>query len=130
MSREYRSDPYVYPGTSVLLNSRGLRDQPALTQFESDISVLALAELATTWLPGRYDLHHLKAFHQFIFGAVYPWAGQLRVVAIHKQDTNFCLPQYLEAFAGDVFSRLARHGHLRHRSTMLSARHWQTSGAI
>jgi cell filamentation protein len=37
-------------------------------------------------LPGGYDLAHLQAFHREISGDLYPWAGEIRVVAIAKSD--------------------------------------------
>jgi cell filamentation protein len=61
-------------------------------------------------LPGAYDLAHLQAFHRFIFGDLYDWAGELRTVSIAKTDL-FCLPQNLVGFAEDVFGKLARRDH-------------------
>jgi cell filamentation protein len=52
-------------------------------------------QLETRPLAGRYDLLHLQAFHRHIFGDVYPWAGQIRTVAIAKDDL-FALPQHIE----------------------------------
>jgi hypothetical protein len=63
-------------------------------------------------LPGRYDLAHLQAFHRYILGDVYDWAGQLRTVSIAKGSV-FCLPQHLESYAADVFGRLAAAERLR-----------------
>jgi cell filamentation protein len=31
-------DPYCYPGTTVLINKLGLRDQPSLDDFEAEIT--------------------------------------------------------------------------------------------
>lgn len=65
-------------------------------------------------LSGAYDLAHLQAFHRFIFGNVYDWAGQLRTVSIGKGHL-FCLSQHIEPSAADVFERLADSGYLRCR---------------
>lgn len=105
-------DPYVYPGTTALRNVRGLRDQAALSRLEDDVSALALAELAVSHLPGRYDLAHLQAFHRFVFGDVYPWAGQVRTIAISKGESMFCLPQYIDGYAADIAARLTGQDHL------------------
>ncbi|MGH3612839.1 MAG: hypothetical protein ACRDRK_09625 [Pseudonocardia sp.] len=40
-------DPYVYPGTKVLRNNRGLRDPDQLARAEADVTALALAQLAS-----------------------------------------------------------------------------------
>ena len=100
-------DPYVYPGTDVFRNLQGLRDRNELTALEVTVTTLALAELEATRLPGQYDLAHLQAFHRQVFGEVYPWAGELRTVAISKPGAVFCLPQHLTSYANQVFGRLA-----------------------
>jgi cell filamentation protein len=51
------------------------------------------------------DLAHLQAFHREIFGEAYPWAGEVRVVAIAKSDSAY--PQHIEAYAAKVFKALA-----------------------
>jgi cell filamentation protein len=47
----------------------------------------------------------LCAIHRRVFGDIYDWAGQLRTVAIAK-GTWFCLPQYIESAAAEVFRAL------------------------
>lgn len=79
-------DGSVRPGTDVLRNSRGIRDPVLLARFESDATAIPLTQLEVQPLPGRFDLAHLQDCHRHIFGAVYPWAGQLRTVAIAKGD--------------------------------------------
>ena len=37
-------------------------------------------------LPGNYDFNHLKAFHNKIFGKIYPWAGQVRQIDLNKGE--------------------------------------------
>lgn len=106
-------DPYVYPGTRVLRNTRGIRDADQLARVEADVTALALAELAERGLLGGYDLTHLQAIHRAIFGDLYPWAGQVRTVTISKPGSLFALPQHIESAAADIFGRLARANHLR-----------------
>jgi cell filamentation protein, protein adenylyltransferase len=105
-------DPYLDPESGVLRNHLGLTDRGLLSEFEDDISTAAMSVLRSGPLPGRYDLVHLQAFHRRIFGRVYPWAGEIRTVAIAKTDM-FCLPQHIEPYATEVFGRLAAEGHLR-----------------
>ena len=57
-------------------------------------------------------LDHLRAFHRYILGDVYPWAGELRTVSIAK-GSLFCLPQHLESYGAEIFGRLAGADRLR-----------------
>lgn len=81
-------DPYVYSGTGVLRNNLEIRDPRELSQAEANIVGLALRALADEPLSGGYDLTHWQAFHRRIFGALYPWAGELRTVQIAKPNAN------------------------------------------
>jgi len=78
------ADPYLNPVTGVLINRLDIASPEHLQQVEADLTTAALADLGTRLLPGRYDLPHLRAFHREIFGDVYPWAGEIQVVAIAK----------------------------------------------
>ena len=61
------SDPYLFPGTSVLKNLRGLTDPEQLERFEARRTHQRIAELINNPLPGTLDLTHLKAVHRYIF---------------------------------------------------------------
>jgi cell filamentation protein len=105
-------DPYLDAASGVLRNRLGITDPQRLRRVEAGLSAAALAELGLRSLPGGYDLAHLQAFHREIFGEVYPWASEIRVVAIAKSDL-FCLPQHIEAYAAKVFGALAGERYLR-----------------
>lgn len=105
-------DPYIEPSSGVLRNRLGIVDQQRLQQVEAGLTLAALADLGVRTLPGSYDLDHLRAFHREIFGDLYPWAGEIRVVRIARSDL-FCLPQYIEAYSAEVFAELAKERHLR-----------------
>lgn len=107
-----QTDPYRDPETGALRNLLGITDPAVLEQADADFSAVRLAQLNRRELPGDYDLTHLRGFHRAIFGDLYPWAGELRTVGIAKGDP-FCLPQHIESFADDIFTRLAAAGHLR-----------------
>lgn len=106
------SDPYTDPATGLLRNWLGIRDAGELARVETDVSTVALYRLQTRPLPGGYDLAHLQGFHQVIFGAVYPWAGEIRTVALAKTGM-FCLPEHIASYAAEVFDHLAAEQHLR-----------------
>lgn len=105
-------DPYVDPETGVLRNRLGITDPDQLKEVEAGVSAAAINVLRVESLPGSYDLEHLQAFHRRIFGRLYPWAGEIRAVAIAKTDM-FCLPQHIEPYAHDVFLHLALEKHLQ-----------------
>src|ERR1700722_14544949 len=98
-------DPYADPATGVLRNKLGLRSSAELEAAEREITHAALIFLRESPVPASYDLLHLCAVHHRIFGDIYDWAGQLRTVAIAK-GTWFCLPQYVESAAAEVFRAL------------------------
>jgi cell filamentation protein len=105
-------DPYLDPASGLLRNTLGITDLEHLTRVETNVTAVAIYGLMMSPLGGRYDLGHLCAFHRRIFGRLYPWAGEIRTVAIAKTDM-FCLPQHIELYAQDVFSQLAAEKHLR-----------------
>jgi cell filamentation protein len=107
------ADPYVYPGTNCLRNRLDIRDPGELALVEAEQTSILIAQLELTRLPGRYDLAHLMAFHRRIFGDIYEWAGELRSVAIAKDDSVFALPEHIDSYLAGVFAALAGEGHLR-----------------
>ena len=52
-------------------------------------------------------INHLKSIHKFLFQDVYRWAGDIRNCNIAKQDL-FCLCEYIDSFANDIFGRLKK----------------------
>lgn len=100
------------PGSGVLHNRLAISDPERLREVEAGLTFAALAELGTRTLPGSYDLAHLRSFHREIFGDLYPWAGEIRVVGIAKSDP-FCLPHHIEAYSAEVFGGLAKERYLR-----------------
>ena len=62
-------DPYCYPGTTVLRNRAGLRDQAQLDVFELDMTTQRAAEPLPS---GRLGAQHYRAIHRRLFGDVFP----------------------------------------------------------
>lgn len=112
MPREF-ADPYTYPGTGVLRNKPGLRDEEALEQFEYEQSKFRAGELLRDPIPGQFDLAHLKAIHAHVFQDVYEWAGQLRTVNISKGGTTFAQPAFIESEGKRMSAALAAEKHLQ-----------------
>jgi cell filamentation protein len=106
------SDPYLYPGTTVLKNLRGLIDPQKLAAFEARSTHRRLTELFEAPLSGSFDTAHLKAIHGFIFHDVFEWAGQFRTVDISKGGHLFGRAAFLETALEQIFEKLAAENHL------------------
>lgn len=106
-------EDYFWPGTQVLRNHLGIRDQPELERAERLLTAGRIAELRLDPVHGGFDLAHLQAIHRRVFGDVYRWAGQLREVTLSKGGSLFCQPQFLRSAAEDVFTRLYQQDLLR-----------------
>ena len=83
------SDLYVYPGTTVLKNIPGIRNQEILDRFEADRVGQRSLELIERPLSGLFDIEHLKGVHRYLFQDVYEWAGVFRTVDIAKGNSYF-----------------------------------------
>jgi cell filamentation protein len=105
-------DPYADPVTGVLRNRLGLRTTGELETAEREITHAALIFLKESPAAPSYNLGYLCAIHRMIFADIYDWAGQLRTVAIAK-GSWFCLPQYIESSAAEIFRALHGEGLLR-----------------
>ncbi len=82
-------DPYLIPGTNVLINKLNLTDNYELSIQEERLSKRRANELAAQGITGEFDLDHFKSIHQYLFQDVYDWAGETRVVNISKGGTVF-----------------------------------------
>jgi cell filamentation protein len=106
------SDPYLYPGTTVLKNLRGLTDPQELAAFEARSTHRRLSELLEAPMSGRLDSEHLKAIHRYIFQDVFEWAGQFRTVDISKGGDLFGRAAFLETALEQTFEKLIAENHL------------------
>jgi cell filamentation protein len=112
-------DPYCYPGTTVLINRLGIREQASLDAFEAEVTT----ERASQPLPaGRLSYAHYRALHRHLFQDVYAWAGEIRTVRISKDGSTFCYPENIDREMRRVFADLARQKHLQGLDTTAFAR--------
>ena len=72
---------------------------------ERELVSLRIYELNEKPLKGNFDFKYLRNIHKYLFQDVYRWAGDIRDCNIAKQDL-FCLAEYIESFANDIFNRL------------------------
>lgn len=101
-------DPYVYPGTSVLKNVRGILDSSKLETFEAIATTRRIEELRIRPITGKFDTAHLQAIHRHMFQDVYQWAGEFRTVDISKGGHLFGLTQHIATFLNKTFADLEK----------------------
>ncbi|WP_157017336.1 Fic/DOC family protein [Mesorhizobium xinjiangense] len=80
------SDPYLYPGTTVLINNFNIRDQAKLDSKERRETLKTLKGLYDNPVKGEFGLAHLLEIHQRIFAPVYPFAGEIRRIDMVKAE--------------------------------------------
>lgn len=104
------ADPFCYPGTAILKNRLGIRDQPTLDKFEAEIT----AQRAEEPLPvGRLSITHFCNIHHHLFQDVYVWAGRYRTTRISKDQATFCYPENIVNEMKALFAQLKRQTFLR-----------------
>ncbi len=84
----------------VLENKLGITDAPALAEAEERISKKKAAELFESGLLRNLEVGtfaSLQAIHRYLFGEIYPFAGELRTVNMAKGSFRFAPVLYLEA---------------------------------
>jgi cell filamentation protein len=97
------SDPYCYPGTTVLKNIPDIRDQATLDAFEAAIT----AQRADEPLPnGRLSIGQYKAIHHHLFQDLFAWAGRFRTVRVYKDGSAFCYPEHIDREMKGLFVSL------------------------
>ncbi|SDG99553.1 Fic family protein [Pelagibacterium luteolum] len=80
------SDPYLYPGTTVLINHFNIRDQAKLDSKERRETLKTLKGLYDNPVKGEFGLAHLLEIHRRIFAPVYPFAGEIRRIDMVKAE--------------------------------------------
>jgi cell filamentation protein len=107
------SDPYCYPGTTVLKNIPGIGNQSALDEFEATMT----AQRADEPLPrGRLSVSHYRLIHHHLFQDVYVWAGEFRTVRLSKDGSAFCYPENIEREMKSLFDVLKGKRYLQNLS--------------
>jgi cell filamentation protein len=107
------SDPYVYPGTTILKNIPGIRSQKMLDRFEADRVGQRSLELINNPLSGFFDVAHIQRIHRYLFQDVYEWSGQFRTVDIAKGSSYFAHVPYIRSTLEGLFEKLSTEQHLR-----------------
>ena len=79
-------DPYVYKGTSILINNLNIKDEKQLAQAESDFAIIAIEKLKRSGF-SLNSIYDCLTIHKELFSKLYSWAGQLRTINIYKEET-------------------------------------------
>ena len=79
------SDPYLYEDAPVLKNKLGLKNGETLDRVEAEQS---RANMMLLYERGfrNFTPDGLREIHQFLFGDLYDWAGQYRIINIEKRE--------------------------------------------
>lgn len=79
-------DPYLIVDTDVLKNKLGITDKELLEKAEADITYLKLLDIDAWFEDKPLSYETLLAVHKYIFGDLYTWAGQIRIIDIFKEE--------------------------------------------
>ena len=101
-----------YPGTTVLINKLGIKDQNELDAVEKQITLLRGIQAEQQMEFKDVDFDFYKGLHSLLFGDLYDWAGCLRTINISKKGTVFCDHSQLENVGTKKFERLEKLGFL------------------
>lgn len=79
---------YLHPNLHLTLRNLVGAEMPnALAAAESDFVFVRSLQLAERPVAQTFDLTHLRAVHERLFGDVFPWAGETRTVGIARRGT-------------------------------------------
>lgn len=96
------SDPYLYPESRILRNLLNIHDADELDLAEAELS---RANMMILYEQGFCDFSSrgIQTLHKALFGDVYDWAGQYRIINI--QNERLCLP--VSAFDAKIVTTLS-----------------------
>jgi cell filamentation protein len=107
------SEGYCYPGTNILKNKLGIKNDDTLTVAEREITSLKLLMIYTMPIMKVYDLNNLCKIHKIIFEDIYEWAGQIRKGDfLSKGGSIFCRGQYIAENANKIFGNILEEKYL------------------
>jgi cell filamentation protein len=107
------TEDYCYPGTDVLKNKLGIRDDGDLTIAEREITSLKLLMLYNMPTAREFNLDSLCRIHQIICDDIYEWAGQIRKGEfLSKGGSIFCRGPYIAESANKIFANILKDNNL------------------
>lgn len=79
------TDPYVYEGGSVLRNLLDIKDSRTLDLVEAEQSHANMMLLYEAGF-NDFSIKGIQYIHRYLFGDIYDWAGEFRVINIQKRE--------------------------------------------
>lgn len=106
-------DPYLYEDVPVLKNLLSIKDAELLERAEADITSIKLLIVDGVIQSPVFDFSRLLLLHKHIFGDIFDWAGQPRVLPISKGErvlggdtVRYSQPDSIEKDCAAVFEKL------------------------
>ena len=106
---------YCYPGTNILINKLGIRDEVLLKEAETQLTQLRLYKLQREPINGKFTVTHLLKIHNYIFQDIYYFAGKIREETILKGSTKFCESQYIKQNLDYYLNELKNEDYLQNK---------------
>lgn len=78
-------DPYLYEDVPVLKNKLGIKEEKTLNLIEAEQSSANMMLLYQRGFQ-NFTPEGLCEIHRFLFGDLYDWAGQYRIINIEKRE--------------------------------------------
>ena len=100
------SDSNCYPGTTVLINKLGLKNQELLDRAEELAVSVSYAQIYNSIGSEPFTFAFYKSLHRKLFHRLYGWAGELRTINLSKKGTLFYPADELEMIGTAMFERL------------------------
>ena len=108
------SEEYCYPGTDVLKNKLGIKNDSELTIAEREITSIKLLMLYNAPIFNQLNFDTLCGIHKRIFEDIYEWAGKIRYGDFFsKGNSIFCRGQYIKENADKIMENLKRENYLQ-----------------
>ena len=108
------SERYCYPGTDVLKNILGIKDEKALIIAEREITSLKLLMLYNAPIMNKFNFGTLCRIHRIIFEDIYAWAGIIRRGDFFsKGNSIFCRGQYIAENAEIIMENILKENYLK-----------------
>lgn len=102
------TDIYTYKDApNVLINNFGIKNVKELEQIEQ-LQVSLQFDNFKKYPTGNFNLKHFQALHKYLFGDIYPWAGELRQVTISKGENIFCAPEFIETSYNNIHKEILK----------------------
>ncbi|MFF0813927.1 Fic family protein [Rhodococcus sp. NPDC003318] len=96
--------PYLVTGTPVLRNNFGILDVEQLRRVEFTATASRLLQEHLRGAPAVRDIDadHVLALHRAVFGDVFAWAGQKRIVDLSKNGDGFAPVGAIDRYLREV----------------------------